>query len=150
MISFKRTNSSNPDFITLVNELDADLASRDGAEHSFYAQYNKLDNIKHVILAYDAEAPVACGAIKEFAPGIMEVKRMYTLPLQRGRGVAAKVLAQLEQWAAEMSYQKCILETGYKQPEAIRLYTKCGYSVIENYGQYAGVQNSICFEKLLQ
>lgn len=72
---------------------------------------------------------------------------MFTPPEHRGKGIAVKVLAELEKWAAELGYKKCILETGKAQPEAIALYTKCGYEIIPNYGQYAGVENSVCFEK---
>ena len=82
-------------------------------------------------------------------PKIMEVKRMYTLPGYRGKGYASKILAELENWAAEMSYGKCVLETGKKQPEAIQLYTRNNYTIIPNYGQYAGIENSVCFEKIL-
>lgn len=145
-----RTNSDHPDFVELVRLLDAELAQRDGKEHSFYAQYNKIDMIKHAVVAYENEKPVGCGAIKEFAPNIVEVKRMYTLPEQRGKGIAKKILAELERWASEMSHTKCILETGKRQPEAIALYTKSGYKQIPNYGQYAGVENSVCFEKELK
>ena len=150
MIEILRTDSGNQDFIDLVKHLDADLAERDGIEHSFYAQFNKIDKIKHVVVAYENNKPVGCGAIKEYAPSIMEVKRMYTPPESRGKGVASRVLAELETWAAEMSYEKCILETGKKQPEAIRLYQKNGYTLIPNYGQYAEVENSVCFEKVLK
>jgi putative acetyltransferase len=150
MIEIKRTDSSNQDFIDLVKHLDADLAERDGKEHSFYAQFNKVDKIKHVVVAYENGKPVGCGAIKEYAPNIMEVKRMYTPPESRGKGVASQVLAELEAWAAEMSYERCILETGKKQPEAIGLYKKSGYTLIPNYGQYAEVENSVCFEKILK
>ncbi len=150
MIEVLRTDSGNQDFINLVKHLDADLAERDGKEHSFYAQFNKIDKIKHVVVAYENGKPMGCGAIKEYAPGIMEVKRMYTPPESRGKGVASKVLAELETWAAEMSYEKCILETGKKQPEAIGLYQKNGYTLIPNYGQYAEVENSVCFEKVLK
>jgi GNAT superfamily N-acetyltransferase len=149
MIKTIRTNSDNPDFIQLVKHLDADLAERDGKDHSFYAQFNKIDKIKHVVLAYENEEPIACGAIKEYAPGTMEVKRMYTSPENRGKGIASEVLRELENWASELSYERCILETGKKQPEAIRLYEKNGYRVISNYGQYAGIENSLCFEKQL-
>jgi GNAT superfamily N-acetyltransferase len=149
MIRITRTDSSNRDFIELVKHLDADLAERDGEDHSFYAQFNKIDKIKHVVVAYDDGKPVSCGAIKEYAHDTMEVKRMYTLPESRGKGIASKVLTELETWAAELSYQKCILETGKKQPEAIRLYTKNGYKIIPNYGQYVEVENSVCFEKEL-
>lgn len=149
MIKIVRTNSDNPHFISLVKLLDEELAVRDGADHPFYAQYNKIDKIKYVVLAYENDKPVSCGAIKEYSPEIMENKRMFTLPEYRGKGIAGKVLKELEKWTEELSFNKCILETGKKQPEAISLYKKNGYKIIPNYGQYAGVDNSVCFEKTL-
>lgn len=148
-IQIKRTSSENIDFIKLVKQLDADLAERDGDDHSFYAQFNKIDAIKYAVVAYENGIPAGCGALKEFDPGKMEVKRMYVIPGKRGKGIAAEILAALENWAAELSYTTCILETGKKQPEAIHLYKKNGYSLIPNYGQYADIENSICFEKKL-
>ncbi|MBL8183523.1 MAG: GNAT family N-acetyltransferase, partial [Blastocatellia bacterium] len=71
----------------------------------------------------------------------------FTIPDHRGKGIAAMVLDELEKWALELSCTRCVLETGKKQPEAIRLYTKCGYSLIPNYGQYAEMENSVCFAK---
>lgn len=150
MLQILRTDSENQDFVQLVKHLDTDLAERDGQDHSFYAQFNKIDKIKYVVVAYEDDTPIGCGAIKEYAPGTMEVKRMYTSPESRGKGVASRVLRELEVWAAELSYGKCILETGIKQPEAIGLYKKSGYTIIPNYGQYAGVESSVCFEKRLQ
>lgn len=147
MLTLQRTDSTNPDFIELVRHLDADLAERDGKDHSFYAQFNKIDRIKHAIVAYEDDRPVGCGAIKEYAPDTMEIKRMYTSPGHRGKGIARNVLSELELWASELSYTKCILETGKRQPEAIALYKKCGYQIIPNYGQYADVADSVCFEK---
>ena len=149
MLTFLRTNSTHQDFISLVRQLDIELATIDGDEHSFYVQYNKIDKINHVIIAYENELPIACGAIKQFSENTMEVKRMYTLASYRGKGIASGVLIQLEKWAAEMNYSHCILETGIRQPDAIRLYGKNGYLPIPNYGQYAGVENSRCFEKAL-
>ena len=146
----QRTNSENLDFVALVKLLDADLAIRDGEDHSFYDQFNKIDSIKYAVVAYDENnTAVGCGAIKQFEPNVMEVKRMYVPVEQRGKGIAVEILKELEAWAAELGNTKCVLETGIKQPEAISLYKKCGYQIIENYGQYAGVENSICFEKLL-
>ncbi|HTE25025.1 GNAT family N-acetyltransferase [Flavitalea sp.] len=150
MLTIKRTSSADPDFIELVKLLDADLAIRDGADHAFYSQFNKIDKIKHVIVAYDIDVPIACGAIKEYSPTAMEVKRMFTSPEYRGKGAAIFILTELETWAREMSYTSCVLETGNKQPEAIALYHKTGYHIIPNYGQYAGIENSICFEKKFQ
>jgi len=147
MINLLRTNSENTDFVELVKLLDADLAIRDGKEHSFYAQYNRIDNIKYVVIAYDNSKPVGCGAIKEYSPGTMEIKRMYTLSEERGKRIATKILIELEKWAHELSYKKCILETGKKQPEAISLYKRNEYKIIPNYGQYVGMENSVCFKK---
>ena len=149
MITFNRTDSENPDFVMLVRQLDADLAAKNGDSNAFYAQYNKIALIKHVIVAYEEGQAVSCGAIKEYEPGVMEVKRMFTLPAQRGKGIASRVLAELEGWAAELSYKKCILETGKKMSDAIRLYDKNGYVRIPNYGQYAAIEDSVCFEKVL-
>lgn len=150
MIQLFRTDSDNKDFVALVKLLDADLAKRDGDEHSFYAQFNKIDKIKHAVVACEEGKPVGCGAIKEYDQKSVEVKRMYTLPAHRGKGIATKILNELELWATELHYHKCVLETGKKQPEAISLYKKSGYKIIPNYGQYAGVENSVCFEKELR
>jgi len=150
MISILRTNSDNNDFIKLVKLLDADLAERDGQEHSFYAQFNTIDKIKYVVLAYENEKLLGCGAIKEFRANTMEIKRMYVSPESRKRGIASKILSELENWVSELSYAKCILETGKRQPEAIGLYKKNGYTLIPNYGQYAGMENSLCFEKQIK
>jgi len=149
MIHLKRTNSDDPDFIELVKLLDADLAERNGEEQKFYSQFNKIDMIRFVVLAYENNEAIACGAIKEYSPDTMEVKRMYCLPEKRGRGIATKILSELELWTKELSFNKCILETGTKQDEAIALYMKNGYIKIPNYGQYEGKELSVCFEKLL-
>lgn len=150
MLNITRTNSDNQHFIELVQLLDADLAIRDGNEHAFYAQFNKINKIKYVVVAYENDMPMGCGAIKEYAPNAMEVKRMYTTESSRGKGIASAILAELETWTKELGYEKCVLETGKKQPEAIELYKKNGYHIIPNYGQYAGVENSVCFEKQLK
>ena len=148
-MKFIRTNSSNNDFQKLVEALDADLKIRDGEDNVFYAQFNKITTIKHVIVAYDNSLPMGCGAIKKYADDTMEVKRMYVLPEKRGQGIAILILDELEAWAKELNYARCILETGQKQPEAIALYKKEGYQVMPNYGQYEGIANSICFKKIL-
>jgi putative acetyltransferase len=145
-----RTNSDNSDFKGLVKLLDAGLKIIDGEDHSFYSQFNKIDKIKHVVVIYEEDKPVGCGAIKEYSPDAMEIKRMFVLKENRKKGIASKILTELEEWAGEMSYKKCILETGKRQPEAIGLYRKNGYSDIPNYGQYTGIENSVCFEKELK
>ena len=145
----KRTNSDDPDFIALVRHLDAELAIRDGDEHAFYSQFNKIANIRSVVVAYLDGRAVGCGAIKPLEERAMEVKRMFVSPEQRGKGIASKILSELERWASELNAHACCLETGIKQPEAIALYRKNGYEPIPNYGQYEGVENSVCFRKRL-
>lgn len=149
MLKLKKTHSQNEDFRNLVALLDKELAERDGDEHSFYAQYNKVDAIKHVIIAYNDKVPVGCGAIKEYEPGTAELKRMFVHPDYRNMGIAGSMVAVLEQWAVELGFTSCILETGVRQPEAIALYKKVGYAVTPNYGQYKDVANSVCMKKRL-
>ena len=144
-----RTTSENEDFRSLVNRLDRELAIRDGDDHAFYSQFNKLDTIKHAVVAYIDKEAVGCGAIRPFDDASVEVKRMFVPTEHRGRGIAKDILKELESWAVELSFKRCILETGLKQPEAIALYTKSGYISIPNYGQYQGMYNSVCFEKIV-
>ncbi|MFN8243501.1 MAG: GNAT family N-acetyltransferase [Ferruginibacter sp.] len=147
MYSLIRTNSSNTDFRELVTLLDQDLAIRDGEEHGFYARFNSIAHLDQVVVMYENDYPVGCGAFKPYESGTAEIKRMYVRPAFRGKGYASSVLQELEKWAAELGYRACVLETGKKQPEAIRLYQKAGFALIPNYGQYAGVENSVCMRK---
>lgn len=142
-----RTDSENSDFIELVRLLDADLAIRDGAEHSFYAQFNKIDALKNAVVAYEGETAIGCGAFKKYDEDSVEIKRMYVREKNRGRGAAVEILRELEKWANELNFTFAVLETGKRQPEAIRLYEKSGYERIPNYGQYAGMDNSVCMRK---
>jgi putative acetyltransferase len=149
MLTLLKTNSDNIDFQKLVALLDEDLAIRDGDDHAFYAQFNKITHINHVVVAYKNKEAIGCGAFKVFESAIAEIKRMFVHPQHRGQGIAGLVLAELESWVKELHYTSCILETGMKQPEAIRLYQKSGYIIIPNYGQYAGINNSVCMKKEL-
>ncbi len=150
MTNLVRTNSDNSDFRELVVLLDEYLQIQDGNEHSFYAQFNKIDKIQHVVVAYENFEPVGCGAVKKYAEGAAEIKRMFVQPERRGRGIARSILFELESWARELNYSECILETGKKQPEAIRLYEKSSYQTIPNYGQYSGIENSVCMRKSIK
>jgi len=149
MISFRRTDSDNTDFHNLVALLDEDLRTRDGDEHVFYAQFNKIVNIRNVIVCYVDNKPIGCGAFKEYHTKKVEIKRMFVLPGYRGHGIGLNILKELELWALELNYTECILETGKKQPEAISLYQKAGYMITNNYGQYKNVENSVCMAKVI-
>lgn len=144
-----RTTSDNIDFQNLVIQLDAYLKILDGEDHEFYANLNKTEDLKHVIVCYENDIAIGCGAFKEYEVQIAEIKRMFTLPEHRGNGIAKAILSELENWAKEVKYSFSILETGYLQVDAIHLYTKLGYEVIENFGHYFGVENSVCMKKIL-
>ncbi|MEP6950275.1 MAG: GNAT family N-acetyltransferase [Ginsengibacter sp.] len=106
----------------------------DGEEHLFYAQLNKTDTIRHVIVAYDNDEYLGCGAIREYSKDVMEVKKMYVLPSNRGKGIASIVLKQLEDWSKELNCKELVLETGKKQPEAICLPSRLS----DNYDSMKG------------
>lgn len=147
MITLKRTTSDNPDFEKLVQQLDAYLRILDGDDHEFYAQFNKTNLLKNALIGYENDVAVGIGAYKEYDTKTVEIKRMYTLPEHRGKGIAKAILTELERWAKEEKYTMAILETGYMQKDAIGLYQKLGYKITENFGQYIGVENSVCLKK---
>ena len=149
MIKIRRTGSEDPDFREMVRQLDKELAVIDGPQHGFYSLFNKIDNIRYTVVAYDDDVPIGCGAIKEYDEESMELKRMFVSLHFRNRGIATMIVRELEKWSADLGCRRCVLETGKRQPEAIALYRKNGYVTIPNYGQYAGVENSVCFEKIL-
>ena len=146
----KRTTSDNEDFDKLRIQLDAYLAYLDGDDHEFYAQFNKSSSLKNALVFYDDNIPVGIGAYKEFDADTVEMKRMYTLPEYRGKGIGKAILTELENWAKEEGYKTALLETGHKQLDAIGLYQKLGYEIIPNFGQYADVENSVCMRKIIK
>lgn len=144
-----RTTSDSPEFAQLIVDLDNDLYQRNGQAQLKYRKYNKVDMIKHVVLVYADGKPVGCGAFKMFDEETVEIKRMFVYPEMRGKRLAARILQELEKWAIEEGYIRAVLETGHKQAEAIRLYAVAGYILTENYGQYVGMDESICYRKEL-
>jgi putative acetyltransferase len=142
-----RTTSENIDFQNLVVLLDEVLKIKDGEDHDFYAQHNTLDKIKHVVVCYQDDVAIGCGAFKKLDSNTVEIKRMFVHPDYRGKGIASTVLNELELWASEFNYTNFILETGKNNPEAIALYHKSGYEIIPNYGQYQNIDTSVCLKK---
>lgn len=149
MTTLKRTDEDDGDFLALVKLLDADLQQRDGDEHAFYAQFNKPVGLTGVVVAYREGEAVGCGAFKRYDQSTVEIKRMYVRVERRGLRIASEILSDLEAWANELEFSNCVLETGFNQPEAIALYKRSGYEVILNYGQYFGVENSVCMRKVI-
>jgi GNAT superfamily N-acetyltransferase len=95
----------------------------------------------------DGDRPLGCGALRSLGGPVVEIKRMFVRPAERGRGVGAAILAELEREAVERGFKVVRLETGPMQPEAIGLYARTGYREIPCFGAYAGGAASKCFER---
>ena len=149
MITFKRTNSSDANFQKLVHLLDENLALKNGDKNEFFAKFNKTNFIDNVVVAFDNNKAVACGALKKYDSNTIEIKRMFVLAEYRGKAIGYAVLTNLEKWAKELNYSKTILETGKQMKEAIYLYQKSGYEIIENYEPYKEEKTSVCFAKII-
>lgn len=150
-MKFEYTNSVSQDFILLCQELDQSLNEQVGGEknRSQYAQYNYLDDIKDVIVAYDNNSPVACASFKRYDEECAEVKRVYVRDEYRGKGISKKLMELIEVYAKEKGFQALILETGRPMTRAIHLYQGIGFETIPNYGPYKDMADSICMKKVL-
>lgn len=142
-----KTDSKNIDFIQLIKLLDEDLNERYGELQKQYDKHNKLEFIKDVIIIYKDDAPAACGALKEYDADTIELKRIFVTKDNRRQGLSKLIVSRLEELGNSNGYKYAVLETGIKQIEAINLYKNTGYTIIENYGQYAGNSNSVCMKK---
>lgn len=109
------------------------------------------------LLAYDEDGrPLATGGWRAqrrsedgYSDGDAEIKRMFVLREARGRGLARRILAALEDSAREAGRTRMVLETGTEQPEAIALYLSCGYQPVTKFGYYRFHDSSRCYGKPL-
>lgn len=147
-IQLKHTNSDDDDFKKLSAFLEAEIMLRDGDMADINYQLNKIDFLEYVLLIYEDNIAVACGAFRKYNYAA-EIKRMYVMPSYRKRKLATTILIELENLAKLHGYGYCVLETGKNQPEAISFYTKQGYSRIDKFGKYIDSINSVCFQKQL-
>lgn len=141
-----RTNSDHPDFKYLTKLFDDYLVDIDGEQKDFFAHYNNK-YLENALVVYENDQAVGCGGFKEYDQNTVEIKRMFVHPEHRKKGIANLILNTIEDWAKEKGFQNFILETSPKLTSAISLYEKKGYKLIPNYGQYIGVENSICMKK---
>ncbi|MFV8370484.1 GNAT family N-acetyltransferase [Flavobacterium sp. LB2R40] len=148
-IKIFKTTSENPDFVNLIAKLDKSLWDRYPELKVDYWGNNILELNPNVIVVYVKNKPVACGCFKKYDKSSIEIKRMFVSPEVRGKGLAQAILKELELWAQDFGYSFSVLETLYKQEEAIALYLKAGYAIVDNYEPYVGLKNSICMRKQL-
>jgi len=152
MIEIRRDDLTSAVAQALIGALDADLRARypgDGSEYFRLDPEEVGPGRGAFVVAYDADTPVGCGAVRVIDSGVAEIKRMYVLPDLRGRGIARRMLEALEREARSLGVTKLLLETGTHQPEAIALYSKAGFSPTDPYGGYPPSPLNLFFEKRL-
>ena len=146
-IRVRREPLDGPIAYQLILELNAELTERypeEGTTHFRLDLAEVAPGMGAFLVAYDADVPIGCGAIRRLDARTGEVKRMYTRAAARGRRVATRVLAALEDEARALGLARLILETGVRQPEAIRVYTRAGYTPIDPWGEYTDSPLSVC------
>ena len=149
-ITVRIENPHSKDALLLIERLSAELGARYGDDGSgAFSPDDILVPGGAFVIARENAEPVGCGALRPLKEGIGEIKRMFVEPEARGRGIARKILRELETIAERAGYNAVWLETGTLQPEAVALYETSGYKRIDCYGQYVDNPLSVCFEKVL-
>ena len=148
---FEYTDGCNKDFIELCRGLDNFLNELVGGEENRaeYIQYNKLEDIHDVVIAYDDDVPVGSASFKKYDDENAEVKRVFVKEEYRGQGISYELMKMLEEQARKKGFKYFILESGEPLVAAMALYRKIGYIVIPNYGQYVDMEESVCMKKKL-
>ena len=145
----KRANSEDPDFQQLTALLDDELCLIYGTNKADFEEYNRIVDLKTVLVAYNDARPVGCGCFKTLDKSTIELKRMFVDPGFRGQGIASAMVGELESWARELGFLEAILETGNRQQEAINMYQKLGYALSEKPAQMEASGHSVFMRKRL-
>lgn len=148
-LTLVKTTSDNTDFRQLYADLDLYLWKKYPEENQEYWQNNIIEFNPNVLVYYIDDKAVACGCFKKYDEKTAEIKRMFVRTEARGKGLAVQILNELEQWAKSENFEFLILETLHKQAEAIQLYQKTGFEIIENYEPYVGNKLSVCMKKAI-
>ncbi|PWY98632.1 acyl-CoA N-acyltransferase [Testicularia cyperi] len=148
-LTVKTVSWNDPDAVALRNQQRIDIADRYERVDSEPGTPPSADDITMFCVAYSGSKAVGCGGLRLLDHASAEIKRMFVLREARGTGAAAAVLVYLEQHSKQLGLHRLLLETGDKLFDAIRFYTRSGYTRIPNFGYYQGVDTSICMEKVL-
>lgn len=151
-MDYVRTDGKNEDFIDNCRLLDIDLDRRVGRQikREKYEKFNQLDEIQEAIVVYDHGRAVGGGAIRRYDDENVELKRVFVHNEYQGQGIGSRLVSLLIEWAAELGYERMILETGELLAESCAVYKKLGFEVIPNYGPYADMPESLCMAKTIQ
>ncbi|MFE0327887.1 GNAT family N-acetyltransferase [Streptomyces sp. NPDC003753] len=158
-MNIRRASFDHPDAVKLNDLVQAEYHVRygDGGDATHLDPAMFVPPAGLYLIAYDAQdRPVATGGWRSqekndegYEDGDAELKRMFVIEEMRGRGLARRILAALEEDAREAGRTRMVLETGTKQPEAVALYTSSGYEPCAKFGYYRFYESSLCFAKPL-
>jgi GNAT superfamily N-acetyltransferase len=151
----RREDFLSPTAHRLISQLNDELDERypeEGANHFDLDAEEVAEGRGAFLVAYISDEPIGCGAVRRISPTVCEIKRMYVAPHARGRRVGRRILDELESIARHLGASRLVLETGVRQPEALALYARAGFTVIPLFGSYADTPHpelSVCMAKEL-
>jgi putative acetyltransferase len=148
VITIEREPFDSPAAQALREELLADLIARYGFDSEPGTKPTAAD-MPVFLVARNHGDPIGCGGLRPIEPGLVEIKRMYVRPAERGNGYGKLILQALEDEARALGAERVVLETGVGQPESMSLYQRSGYTEIPCFGAYASEPLSRCFERCL-
>lgn len=145
------TDLDDPVALRLTEEVQQEYVTRYGGRDEMTVDRSDVLPPRGLFLVAELDGePVGCGGWRVHAPGTVELKRMYVVPSARRRGVAAALLAALERTAAAAGHTRVLLNSGDRQPEALALYERAGYTPVAGYGAYAGMPGAVFLGRRLR
>lgn len=138
------------DVRVLVSELNEALLALTPLEFCFHLTVEQMATpATTLFVARDDGEAVACGALHRHQGGIGEIKRMYTRPSHRGRGIGGEIVERIEETAHAEGLAKLVLETGDRHPAAWAVYERAGFARCGPVLDYPDSKWSIFYEKNL-
>ncbi len=151
-LNFIWTNGENENFqnFYLVTEKYYSEIVGGRENRKAFIPYNISETIQDVLLAFIGEKCVGCAGMKKYSERDVEIKRVWVEPKFRGRGIASKMMTEIEKKAVQNGFEKTILQTREIMYDAVGLYRKLGYVKIENYPPYDKLDGAVCYAKNLK
>ena len=148
---YRWTDGSNEDFHNFYLKTEEYYSNIVGGlkNREAFVPYNISESISDVLIAYVSGVAVGCAGLKKYSDSDVEIKRVWVDPEFRGNHISADMMDLLEEKALELGFKRTILQTRPQMESAVRLYTKRGYELIENYPPYDKLDGAICFAKRL-
>ena len=150
-IDYIWTDGNNEDFQKFYLKTEEFYSSivGGGKNREAFIPYNISESITDVLIASVEGAAVGCAGLKAYSDSDVEIKRVWVDPEFRGNHISTAMMDALEAKAVELGFRRAILQTRPQMEEAVHLYTKRGYVLIDNYPPYDKLDGAICFAKEL-